>query len=143
MALLLRLAGLTAALIVHAVAAPVFFVVLGRRYFRARGARDPLPTAVAWTSIAMLFDLVVVAGGLQHSLRMFRSVAGTWLPFALIFLASWATGELMSTMPWPTDKKGRRPRPPVSRHGRRPRTAPPGALDPPQPVAPYRRRPPA
>jgi hypothetical protein len=31
---------------------------------------------------------------------MFTSVAGTWLPFLLIFMATWITGFLMSTMPW-------------------------------------------
>jgi menaquinone-dependent protoporphyrinogen oxidase len=113
MGLLLRFVGLTAALVVHALAAPAIFLALARRYFRARGARDPVPTAVAWTAIVVLLDAVVVAGGFLHSLRMFGSVAGTWLPFALIFLATWATGELMSTMPWPTksrDQKRRKPR---------------------------------
>ena len=40
----------------------------------------------AWTAIVMLLDLVVVAGALQRSLEMFKSVPGTWLPFVLIFL---------------------------------------------------------
>jgi menaquinone-dependent protoporphyrinogen oxidase len=102
MGLLLRFAGLTAALIVHALAAPVIFLALARRYFRARGARDPLPTAVAWTAIVVLLDAVVIAGAVLRSLQMFGSVAGTWLPFTMIFVATWATGALMSTMPWPT-----------------------------------------
>jgi len=45
-------------------------------------------------------DLVVVAGLLQRSLAMCRSIIGTWLPLALIFVATLATGELMSTLPW-------------------------------------------
>jgi menaquinone-dependent protoporphyrinogen oxidase len=99
MGLLLRFAGLTAALIIHAVAAPAIFVALARRYFGARGAREPLPTAAAWTAIVAGLDVVVVAGGLMHTFEMFTSIAGTWLPLALIFLASWATGALMATMP--------------------------------------------
>jgi hypothetical protein len=47
MTVLLQLCGLAAAIIVHAVAAPAFFLALGRRYFGVRGARDPLPTATA------------------------------------------------------------------------------------------------
>ena len=30
---------------------------------------------------------------------MFASVAGTWLPFGLIFLVTWAIGVTMSMMP--------------------------------------------
>ena len=30
---------------------------------------------------------------------MFASIAGTWLPFALIFLATWATGSILAMMP--------------------------------------------
>jgi hypothetical protein len=32
---------------------------------------------------------------------MFASVTGMWLPLGLIFLATWLTGFLFSTMPWP------------------------------------------
>jgi len=95
MAVLLSLVGLTWALVLHAILAPLFFVSVARRYFRARGARDPLPTAVAWTAVVVLLDLVVVAGAIQRSLEMFTSVSGTWLPFGLIFLATWVTGEVM------------------------------------------------
>jgi hypothetical protein len=35
----------------------------------------------------------------QHSLALFQSVPGTWLPFALIGLASWSTGVVLSMMP--------------------------------------------
>jgi menaquinone-dependent protoporphyrinogen oxidase len=102
MALLLRMTDFTFAAAVHAVAAPVIFLLLARRYFAARGARDPLPTALAWTAIVAGLDLAVVAGALQRSLGLFASIAGTWLPFALIFLVTWVTGALMATMPWPT-----------------------------------------
>jgi menaquinone-dependent protoporphyrinogen oxidase len=102
---LLHVVGLTAALVLHAIAAPLIFIVLARRYFRARGARDPLPTAVSWTATVALLDLVVVGGAVQHSLDMFKSIPGTWLPFALIFLAAWATGEIMSMLPSPAQRQ--------------------------------------
>jgi menaquinone-dependent protoporphyrinogen oxidase len=102
MAALVGLLPLTAALVSHALVAPLFFFALARHYFRARGAREPLSAAITWTATVMLLDLIVVAGIAQRSLAMFASVAGTWLPFALIFLATWATGSLMATMPWPT-----------------------------------------
>jgi hypothetical protein len=101
MAGLLRFWGLTPALVIHAIAAPAFFTLLARRYFGARGARDPLPTAAHWTATVALLDLVVVAGAVLRSLAMFGSIAGTWLPLALIFTATWATGEVMSMLPAP------------------------------------------
>jgi hypothetical protein len=48
----------------------------------------------------MLLD-VILAVGLEHSLAMFQSIAGTWLPLALIFIVTWAIGVVMSTLPWP------------------------------------------
>jgi hypothetical protein len=96
MMVLLSLVDLTPALIVHGFAAPGFFIVIAWNYFNAPGARDPLPTALAWTAIVMLLDLVVVAGAIQRSLALFQSVPGTWLPFALIGLASWSTGVVVS-----------------------------------------------
>jgi hypothetical protein len=35
----------------------------------------------------------------MHDTRVFGSVAGTWLPLALIFLATWITGSIMAMMP--------------------------------------------
>lgn len=99
MAVLLQVVSLTAALVLHAFVAPVVFVALARPYFRARGARDPLATAATWTAVAALLDLVVAAGAGPHSLVAFRSLVGAWLPLALVFLATWATGEVLSLMP--------------------------------------------
>jgi menaquinone-dependent protoporphyrinogen oxidase len=101
MAGLISTTSMDAALAFHALLAPVIFVLVARHYFHPVGAREPLPTAAAFVGIVALLDLVVVAGAVQRSLAMFASVAGTWLPLALIFVATAATGELMSTMPWP------------------------------------------
>lgn len=108
MGALLAITSITTALVVHAVSAPVFFAATAWHYFRARGARDPLPTAVTWTAMVMLLDLVVVAGAIVQSLDMFKSLIGTWLPFALIFFSTWVTGGLMSTLPWPKAADGER-----------------------------------
>lgn len=84
---------------VHAVFAPMAFTVLAIRYFRARGAREPLPVALTWAAMVALLD-AGLAVALQD-LTMFRSFAATWLPFGLIFVATWITGFIISTMPWP------------------------------------------
>jgi menaquinone-dependent protoporphyrinogen oxidase len=104
MAALVPLTGLRAALVIHAILAPVYFTLIARWYFRARGAREPLPVAVAFVAIAAALDLAVIASFVQRSLAMFGSFAGTWLPLGLSFFAVWATGALMSTMPWPKAK---------------------------------------
>jgi hypothetical protein len=90
----------TTATVLHAVAAPIFFAAIAWLYFRARGARESLETALSWTAAVMLLDLLVVALGIQRSLAMFGSLAGTWIPFALVFFSTWVVGRVMSTLPW-------------------------------------------
>jgi uncharacterized integral membrane protein len=96
MALLLRIVSLGWALAIHAFAAPLVFHLLSWRCFRAWGAGDPVPTAVTWTIVVALLDFVVVAGAIQRSFTMFASFSGTWLPLALVFLATWITGEVIA-----------------------------------------------
>ena len=88
-----------AALAIHAVAAPLIFAAVAYGYFRARGARDPLPTAFVFTAIVAVLDAVVVAWLVQGSFAMFASAWGTWVPFALIFAATWLTGFIVSMIP--------------------------------------------
>jgi len=110
MAVLLQLASHSVTFAVHAVAAPVFFTLVAREYFKARGSREPLFTALVFTATVAVLDASLVSLLILHSFAMFASVWGTGLPLALIFLATWATGAMMSTMPWP--KPGERPAPP-------------------------------
>jgi hypothetical protein len=79
-------------LIVHAVAAPVFAAVVSVFYFRRHGHAPPLVTATVMLAFIALVDFFLVALVLNRSLDMFRSVLGTWLPFALIFAATATTG---------------------------------------------------
>jgi menaquinone-dependent protoporphyrinogen oxidase len=98
---LLWLGPRAVAVAVHAGLAPLIFTLLAVHYFRARGARGPLPTALAWTAMVAALDAAVVAGAVLRDFSMFASVAGTWLPLGLSFLAIWVTGAILSTMPWP------------------------------------------
>jgi hypothetical protein len=77
---------------IHAVAAPVIFITLSLIYFRNFGYTRPLLTAVLFTAIVMLLDFFAVALVIYHSLAMFESVLGTWIPFALIFVSTYLTG---------------------------------------------------
>ena len=94
MGTLLAITTLGRALLLHTVAAPLLFVPIARHYFRALGAREPLGSALSFAGIVALLDLAIVAGLVQHRLAMFTSFTGTWLPLLLIFLSSWATGEV-------------------------------------------------
>jgi menaquinone-dependent protoporphyrinogen oxidase len=97
MGLLVAAVPLGAALALHAVLAPIVSFAVARRYFRAAGAREPLATAFTFVAVVALLD--VVAGLVEHGLAMFASVLGTWLPLALIFGAAWATGVLAQMAP--------------------------------------------
>lgn len=96
---LMAVAPLWLALTLHAIAAPAIFAALSVFYFRAPGARQPMETALAFTALVAVLDAVVVAGLVMRSFDMFMSVAGTWLPLALILFATWATGSILAMVP--------------------------------------------
>jgi menaquinone-dependent protoporphyrinogen oxidase len=88
MAVVLRIASPGVAVAVHALLVPVVFAVVARHYFRARGAREALTTAAAFTVTVGALDLTTFGG-----------VARTWLPLLLVFAATYATGAIMAMMP--------------------------------------------
>jgi hypothetical protein len=83
------------ALIAHAVAAPVIFAGASLVYFSGRPVITPLQTAILYTSLVVGLDLAVVATFLEKSYAMFANVLGTWIPFALIFGATYVTDTLI------------------------------------------------
>ena len=84
------------ALIIHAMAAPIFFAGISMFYFRRFNYTSPLLTATVWITIVGAMDFFVVATLVLHSFEMFTSLLGTWIPFALIFSATFLTGFLTS-----------------------------------------------
>jgi menaquinone-dependent protoporphyrinogen oxidase len=99
--LLLQASSAGVAALIHLLLVPVIFALIARRYFRARGARDPLPVALTFTAMVVALDLAVVGGLFQGSLAMAGSLVAAWLPWLLVLLTTWAVGSLMATMPWP------------------------------------------
>lgn len=85
-----RIWSLKTTLYVHLIAAPAFAYALSVLHRLAAPEFDSLLRAVVMTSIVMALDVFVVAPWFERSYAMFRSLIGTWLPFAAIFLASWA-----------------------------------------------------
>lgn len=98
--LLAQLTSLAAAHIIHAATAPLFFLMIARHYFDARGARNPLPTASVWTAMVAVIELSLTA--LLPAQELFGSLVAIALPLALIFFTTWGTGALMWTLPWGT-----------------------------------------
>jgi hypothetical protein len=95
MAVLFRIASEGVALALHALAVPFIFSFVAWHYFRARGARSGVSTALTFVAIVTLLDVVVVAGLVTRSLAMFGSVIGTWLPLASIFVVTCSTRFVM------------------------------------------------
>jgi hypothetical protein len=88
----LALGSVETALAVHAVAAPLFFGGIAFLYFRKFRYTGPCQTAGIFLGVVVVLDVFIVAMLIEKSFEMFTSVAGTWLPFALIFLSTWAVG---------------------------------------------------
>ena len=79
-------------LIVHAVGAPVIFVVISLIYYKWFHYTTALLTAAAFVLFVIFMDVFVVALLIEKSFEMFSSILGTWLPFVLIFAAVYITG---------------------------------------------------
>ena len=83
---------LNTALVIHAVAAPIFFAGISLLYFRKFNYTAPLQTALIFVGFVVIVDFFVVALLITRSLEMFTSLLGTWFPFALIFASTYLTG---------------------------------------------------
>lgn len=88
--------SLQTALVVHAIAAPLFFSGVSIVYFTRFASTTPLQTAAAFTGFVVVVDFLLVALVVNRSVAMFASPLGTWIPFALIFGATWLTGLLVT-----------------------------------------------
>ncbi len=87
--------GVTApanAVVIHAILAPVFFILVSSIYFKKFSYTAPLQTAIIFVSFVIFMDVFVVALLILKSFEMFTSVLGTWVPFLLIFVSTYLTG---------------------------------------------------
>ena len=81
-------------LIVHAIAAPIFFAFISLVYFTKFHFTSPFTTAGIFVLFVMVVDFLVVALLINKNLEMFASLLGTWIPFTLIFLSTFLTGSI-------------------------------------------------
>jgi hypothetical protein len=77
------------ALVVHAVAAPIIAGALACVYARYLAVSPPLVVGSVFLGVVFLMDAGLIAPFVERSWDMFRSPIGTWIPFALIFVAAW------------------------------------------------------
>ena len=84
--------SLNNALTAHAIAAPIFFVIVSLVYFRKFNYSTPLQMAIIFIVFVIAMDFFVVAMVINRSFDMFTSLLGTWIPFALIFMSTYLTG---------------------------------------------------
>ena len=82
-------------LVVHAIAAPVFFAAISRVYFWRFHYTSPLATAIVFVAFVTLADFLVAALRINDSEALFGSLFGMWLPLAMIFVATYLTGWLV------------------------------------------------
>jgi len=82
------------ALVIHAVAAPIFFAAISIVYYSKFNYTGPLATATIFVGFVMVVDFFVVGLLINRSLVMFASLLGTWIPFALIFTSTLLIGLL-------------------------------------------------
>ncbi len=83
------------ALVIHAIAAPIFFGLISLFYFSRFHYTTPLMTASIFLGFVIAMDFFVVALLILRSLEMFASLIGIWIPFASIFTSTYLTGSLM------------------------------------------------
>ncbi len=102
MGIVLATMSLQTALIVHAIGAPIFFTGVSLFYFKKFNYTTPLENALMFVGFVIAMDFLVVALLINRSLEMFASLLGAWIPFALIFTATYVTGVSTGSKPTPT-----------------------------------------
>jgi hypothetical protein len=90
----MALTTIDATLIIHAIGAPIYFIILSLIYFKRFNYTSPFRTAAIFIAFVIVVDFFLVALAINKSLDMFRSFLGTWLVFILIFCATWVTGRV-------------------------------------------------
>jgi hypothetical protein len=99
-------------LVIHAILAPLFAAAASWVYASRFGYTGPLATAVSFLAVIMAMDFFLVVLVIEKSLDMFRSVLGTWLPFASIFVAAFAASAFVRRRTLPEGYAGTQAGPP-------------------------------
>ena len=96
--------SLQTTLILHAIGGPIGFIIISLFYFKKFDYTSPLQTAILFVAFVVFVDFFGVALLIEKNFAMFKSVIGTWLPFSLIFLATYFTGRFLNKAGWDTNR---------------------------------------
>jgi len=89
----MRLVPRTAALIIHAASAPIFFALVSWNYFKRYHYTSAIQTAAFFALTVVSLDFFLVALLIHRSLTMLASLLGTWIPLVLIFASTFLAGR--------------------------------------------------
>jgi len=92
-------APLQTALTVHALAAPIFFILVSLVYFTRFKDATPGQTALIFAAVMIGADVLIVALLINRNLEMFTDLPGTWIPYASILAATYLTGRCLAPIP--------------------------------------------
>ena len=76
----------------HAIGGPVAFAIISLVYHRKFGYTRPLFTASIFIGFVIFMDVFLVALLIEKNFEMFASAWGTWIPFAMVFVAVYLVG---------------------------------------------------
>ena len=82
-------------LVIHAIGAPIFAALVSLFYYEKFNFTTPIQTALFFLLFVIVMDAGLVAPVFEKSYVMFKSILGTWIPFALIFLSTYITGIIV------------------------------------------------
>jgi hypothetical protein len=85
-------ASLATALAVNSVVAPVLFALVSIAFFRRPTALHPAVAGAVFVGVGIAFAVVTAVTVPARGVASLGSVTGTWLPLALVFVATWGIG---------------------------------------------------
>jgi hypothetical protein len=83
-------------LIIHGAAVPIIFGLISFVYFKKFNYTSPLRTGIIFLLFIVAMDFFVVAILVEKSLAMFKSLLGSWIPFASIFITVYLVGIIIN-----------------------------------------------
>ena len=93
----LSVTTLRTTLVLQAIGGAIGFMILSIIYFKRFNYNKPLATAIVFIAFTIIMDVFIVALLIERSFDLFKSILGTWLPFTLIFLVTFFTGQWLQT----------------------------------------------
>lgn len=92
------------AVAIRLITAPLLGTIVASVFFNKYEDARPLGVAVTFAATVAVLDAIVLAAIVQRSFALFLQPLATWVPYALIFAATWASGAFMLQPPAPAPR---------------------------------------